>query len=137
MAEARQVILGSRKAIATIAVKDVERARKFYHDILGLEPVGSSRPGVLTLASADTLVLVYESVFAGSNKATAATWLIDADAEQGIESVVATLRDKGVRFEHYDFPGVVRDGDLHISGRLKNAWFKDPDGNILSIVSES
>ena len=52
------------------------------------------------------------------------------------EDVVAALRVKGVRFEHYDFPGGTREGDVHIFGKIRNAWFKDPDGNILSIVSE-
>jgi hypothetical protein len=45
------------------------------------------------------------------------------------------LKGKGVRFEHYDFPNTKRDGDVHVFGELKAAWFKDPDGNILSIVS--
>jgi catechol 2,3-dioxygenase-like lactoylglutathione lyase family enzyme len=137
MPEVQQAILGSRKAVATIAVKNMEVARKFYHEVLGLEPAASSEPGAQTFASADTLVLVYVSQFAATNQATAATWLIDAHAEEGIESVVAALRDKGVRFEHYDFPGGVREGDVHVMGRIKNAWFKDPDGNVLSIVSES
>jgi len=136
MAETRQAILGTRKAMATIAVKDVEVARKFYQEILGLEPTGPDEPGVVTLASANTLVLVYESQYAGTNKATAATWTIESDAEGGIEGVVAALREKGVSFEHYDFPGGTRQGDVHIFGRIRNAWFKDPDGNILSIVSQ-
>jgi hypothetical protein len=38
-------------------------------------------------------------------------------------------------FEHYDTPGVTRDGDIHVAGDMKVAWFKDPDGNILNITS--
>ena len=48
---------------------------------------------------------------------------------------IAGLQDKGVRFEHYDMPGMTRDGDIHRCGDRRVAWFKDPDGNILSLVS--
>ena len=46
-----------------------------------------------------------------------------------------SLAAKGVAFEHYDFPGVTRKGDVHVAGARKNAWFKDPDGNILALVN--
>ena len=45
------------------------------------------------------------------------------------------LAAKGVRFEHYDLPGLTRQGDLHVHGSFKGAWLKDPDGNILHILS--
>ena len=76
-------------------------------------------------------MLVYKSQYAGTNKATAATWTVD-----NINSAVQGLKAKGVVFEHYDFPGVKRDGDVHLTGRTKAAWFKDPDGNILSLVGQ-
>ncbi len=57
-------------------------------------------------------------------------------AEMLIEDVVAALRGKGVVFEHYDLPQTTRQGDVHVADKTKVAWFKDPDGNILSIVSE-
>lgn len=128
--------LGNTKAVATIAVKDIGAARNFYLGVLGLEPIGADQPGVLSLASGSAMVLVYESEYAGSNQATSATWILDRAAGEGIAAVVARLRDKGVRFEHYDFPGGKREGDVHVFGKIRNAWFKDPDGNILSIVSE-
>jgi hypothetical protein len=50
--------------------------------------------------------------------------------------VVEALRGKGVTFEHYDdLPGTTRDGDIHVMGDLKGAWFKDPDGNVLALIS--
>jgi hypothetical protein len=52
-----------------------------------------------------------------------------------IEQAVTDLKAKGVAFEHYDMPGVARKGDIHVAGHLKNAWLKDPDGNILALVS--
>ena len=65
-----------------------------------------------------------------TNKATAATWNVDNE----LENVVDTLKKKGVSFEHYDMPGVTRHGDLHETGNSRAAWFKDPDGNILALV---
>jgi hypothetical protein len=59
------------------------------------------------------------------------TWVVGED----IKSVVQQLKAKGITFEHYDMPGVTREGDVHIAGDMKVAWFKDPDGNILNIAS--
>jgi hypothetical protein len=81
--------------------------------------------------SGDSHVFVYPSEQAGTNKATAAGWGVGED----IESIVAGLQARGVNFETYDMPGVTREGALQIIGELKAAWFKDPDGNILSIVN--
>jgi hypothetical protein len=74
---------------------------------------------------------VYQSQFAGTNKATAVTWVI-AD---GVDDAVRTLKAKGVRFERYDLPETSHEGDIHVAGDLRIAWFKDPDGNIHSLVS--
>jgi len=52
-----------------------------------------------------------------------------------VEDVVRTLKSKGVKFEHYDLPETKREGDIHVAGDIKVAWFKDPDGNILSVVN--
>ena len=81
--------------------------------------------------SGSSTILVYQSRFAGTNKATAATWLV-GDA---LEAIVRALTTKGVVFEHYDLPETTRQGDVHVSGKTRVAWFKDPDGNILSIVN--
>jgi catechol 2,3-dioxygenase-like lactoylglutathione lyase family enzyme len=123
-------MLGDKDAIATIAVKKVDAARKFYEGTLGLKSVASQEPGVLTYKSGKANVLVYESQFAGTNKATAVSWAVD-----DLEAAVRDLKAKGVRFEHYDLPGVTRQGDVHGTGKTKAAWFKDPDGNILALVS--
>ena len=104
-------------------------ARKFYEGTLGLKRTPSSEPGVQEYQSGKADVLVYESQIAGTNKATAATWAV-----KDLEAVVRDLKAKGVRFEHYDFPGGTRTGDIHETGRTKAAWFKDPDGNILAVV---
>jgi hypothetical protein len=76
-------------------------------------------------------LFVYRSQFAGTNKATAATWIVGED----IERTVKALKAKGLTFEHYDMPQMKREGDIHVSGGTRAAWFKDPDGNIHGIVS--
>ncbi|HEX7977510.1 MAG TPA: hypothetical protein VF461_02850, partial [Gemmatimonadaceae bacterium] len=79
--------------------------------------------------SGGSTVMVYQSRFAGTNKATAATWEVG-----DVEREVGLLKEKGVAFEHYDMPDMARHGDIRVAGDLKAAWFKDPDGNILAIV---
>jgi catechol 2,3-dioxygenase-like lactoylglutathione lyase family enzyme len=124
-------VLGSTNAAATIAVKDIAVARRFYEDKLGLELSGTEGESVRSYRSGSSTILVYESRFAGTNKATAATWLV-GDA---LDAIVKALTAKGVAFEHYDLPNTTRQGDVHVSGKTRVAWFKDPDGNILSIVN--
>ena len=120
------------EAVATIAVKDIGVATTFYEQTLGLSRIPIGERGVQMFKSGNSRVLVYQSSYAGTNKATAATWRIEGDIKQ----VVAGLATKGVRFEHYDFPGTTREGDVHITGTVKAAWCKDPDGNVLALVSE-
>jgi hypothetical protein len=48
---------------------------------------------------------------------------------------VRELKTKGVAFEHYDMPDVIREGDIHVADNMKVAWFKDPDGNILNVIN--
>jgi catechol 2,3-dioxygenase-like lactoylglutathione lyase family enzyme len=125
------VVFGDTDAIATIAVKNVEAARKFYEGKLGLKPTATQEKGVAGYRSGNSNVLVYESQYAGTNKATAVTWAVE-----DLEGTIQDLKTKGVRFEHYDLPGTTRKGDVHGTGRTKAAWFKDPDGNVLALVSE-
>jgi predicted enzyme related to lactoylglutathione lyase len=122
--------LSDRDAVATIAVKNTNVAKKFYEGALGLEPAPTEEPSVLEYKSGNSKILVYESKYAGTNKATAATWMVD-----DVDGVVKDLKSKGVAFEHYDMPGMVLQGDVHVGGDRRVAWFKDPDGNILSVAS--
>jgi catechol 2,3-dioxygenase-like lactoylglutathione lyase family enzyme len=127
-------MLGDKTAVATIAVKDMDAAKKFYEGTLGLKPAEHQDEGGLLYKSGDSNVFVYQSQFAGTNQATTASWAVGDD----IEKVVEELKAKGVKFEQYDgIPGVKREGEIHIAGdgKLKAAWFKDPDGNILNLVN--
>jgi catechol 2,3-dioxygenase-like lactoylglutathione lyase family enzyme len=125
-------MLANKDAAATVAVKDIEAARRFYEDKLGLEPVQPENHGVIAYKSGGSSLVVYVSQFAGTNKATSVTWSVGGD----FDGIVQTLKSKGVTFEHYDgLPQVTRQGDVHRVGDLKLAWFKDPDDNIHHLIS--
>jgi len=123
-------MLGEHEAVATIAVRDTAAARKFYEGKLGLKAEDVRDEEVVTYASGRSRLFVYKSGFAGTNRATSATWTVD-----DVDGLARDLKSKGVPFERYDIPGMTHEGDVHVAGRMRVAWFKDPDGNILSIVS--
>lgn len=115
---------------ATIAVKDKAKGKQFYSEVLGLELV--SEDPILVYKCGGNTLFVYDSPTGGSGQASAATWSVAAD---DMEAVVKDLQDKGVEFERYDFGEGKPDGPIHGMGDSKAAWFKDPDGNVLALVS--
>ena len=125
------MIIADVDAQPTVAVKSLDRAKVFYGEVLGLKPVGSNQPTVQAYLAGRTVIIVYESQFAGTNQGTAITWPLGAGFDQAMQE----LQGKGVRFEHYDMAGITRTGDVHEAGGMKLAWFKDPDGNINHIGS--
>ncbi|HXU80760.1 MAG TPA: VOC family protein [Polyangia bacterium] len=124
-------MLGDKEAVATLAVKDLAAARKFYEGKLGLKPLDTQGEEAITYQSGSSKVIVYRSQYAATNKATAANWLVGKDMER----IVAALAERGVPFEHYDLPGMTRTGHIHAAGDFKAAWFKDPDGNIIALMN--
>ena len=94
-----------------------------------LEEVGEEPGEAVVYRTGDTTLCVYRSQFAGTNKGTAALWEVD-----DVQDTIDGLKKRGVKFEHYDdMPGLIREGDFYRAGDMAVAWFKDPDGNILSI----
>jgi len=124
-------MLGGKEAMATVAVRDLQAAKKFYEGTLGLRQTEAQEQEAVTYQAGSAKLLVYRSQFAGSNKATAVTWLLGGE----VEKVVKGLRSKGVTFEHYQMPGLTLRGDIHEGQGMQAAWFKDPDGNIHALVS--
>ncbi len=125
-------MLANADAIATVGVRDIAAARAFYGSVLGLQEgkAGDCTGGeVLSFRSGGSCIYVYRSDYAGSNQATAITW----DVGERIGEVVAALKEKGARFEHYAMEGMRLEGDIHVGSDMKVVWLKDPDGNILSI----
>jgi catechol 2,3-dioxygenase-like lactoylglutathione lyase family enzyme len=124
-------MLSDKDAVATVAVKNLESAKKFYENTLGLTKEMENEE-VIAFKTGRSRLFVYRSQYAGTNKATAATWV----AEE-VDDLVRTLKSRGVNFEHYDMPNMTRQGDIHVAGTMRAAWFKDPDGNVFSIVTPS
>jgi catechol 2,3-dioxygenase-like lactoylglutathione lyase family enzyme len=124
-------MLGSARPVATVAVSDIERAKRFYGETLGLKAKDERSDGIRYEAG-DSWFLVYPSQFAGTAKSTYMSFDVD-----DLEKEVAELRDRGVTFEEYDLPGLKTvNGIADIQG-VKGAWFKDPDGNILSVGEQT
>jgi catechol 2,3-dioxygenase-like lactoylglutathione lyase family enzyme len=123
--------VGTKDAAAALAVGNLRMARDFYENTLGLEPL-KELPGSVLYKSGNSIVLVYRSEYAGTNQATSATWTVGDD----FEAIVHDLNAKGVSFGHYgDVPDATSECDMHVVGELTGVWFKDPDGNILSLVN--
>ena len=124
-------MLGTKVAAATLGVKSLEVARKFYEGKVGLKLAVSPETGALSYQTGGAPLFIYESGYAGTNQATAVTWNVGAE----LDALIEGLKAKGVTFEHYDLPQVTRKGDVHTSGTRKVAWFKDPDGNIHALMN--
>jgi len=125
-------MLGDYTANPTIAVKDLEAARKFYEVLLEL-PVEYESEYVIGYRTQNGELQVYVSDFAGTNQATAVTWVVP-----DLDDLVGKLVRKGVVFEHYDTgAGMERSGEIHTMGGQRAAWFKDPAGNVHALISAS
>ena len=126
--------LGSSHALSVmLAAADIDRARAWYRDKLGFEPVQEFAGMVLDYASSDSSFNVYKTEFAGTAKNTVAVWRM-----RGIRDEVARLRARGVVFDEYDMgeDGKTVDGILSDDQGDLNAWFKDSEGNILSLAED-
>jgi len=133
MSYLEESMLGNYNAVATVSVRDLDRAKEFYAKKLGLEQIGAQgQEAVVYRTGGDTTLLVYRSRFAGHNNATAVTWNVDK-----IHDLVRDLKSKGVTFERYEIPDAKLEGDVYSFGDLHNAWFKDLDGNIHALVNRS
>ncbi len=123
-------MLADHPPIATVAVRDLARAKPFYQDKLGLKFVAEN-PQVLTFEAGGQMLFVYKSGFAGTNQATSITWRLD-----DVDAAAAHLKRRGVTFEDYgDMPQLTHEGDVYKGAGMTVCWFTDPDGNIISLVS--
>lgn len=112
----------------TLPVEDMERAKRFYSDRLGLELVRETDQWVSYRAGSGYLML-YPTSLAGGARHTLASWIVD-----DLERVVAELRERGIEFEEYDFPGLKTvNGIADLDGVERASWFKDSEGNVLAV----
>jgi catechol 2,3-dioxygenase-like lactoylglutathione lyase family enzyme len=118
-----KTLLGSRPSSAIVAVSDIDRARTFYTETLGLESEDGAEEAMLAVRTGPTQLLVYQSEFAGTNKANAVVW----DAGGEFDAIVDQLRARGVTFEEYPELGMEIADGVHRAEGFKGVWFKDPD----------
>ncbi|MFD9353395.1 VOC family protein [Streptomyces sp. NPDC060031] len=128
--------LARGRAASRLPAQDLERARRFYAEKLGLEPV-DERPGGLLYRCGGTEFAVFTSTGASPGTFTQMGWQVD-----DIEAVVSELKQRGVVFEDVDVPGLrTKDGIAEIEGNYpskgargeRGAWFRDSEGNLLGI----
>ena len=123
-------MLGDYSPVATLAVKDLATACKFYED-LGFGRSYEFEGGVFYTAGTGTF-FVYQSEFAGTNKATALSFQVPTEA---FDAEVEALRTAGVTFETFEAEGLTwQDGVATMGDEAARAvWFKDPDGNFINV----
>jgi catechol 2,3-dioxygenase-like lactoylglutathione lyase family enzyme len=119
---------------ALLAVSDLDRARRFYEQQLGLMPGEEAEEAVIYPCAEGTEINVYLSqANAGKSPATLAGWFVD-----DLDQTMAELASRGVVFEQYDQPGLVTDErGVFDAGGFRAAWSKDPDGNTLAFTEVS
>ena len=124
-------MLKHKTSSAIVAVSDLERARDFYGNTLGLEASGDDIDGVLGYQTGDTQLVVYRSEDVRPGTGNAVAWR----GGDNVEAIAETLRANGVTLETY--PELVMDIDrgVHRRDGFAAIWFKDPDGNILHVHS--
>ena len=125
-------MLADAQIMAIVPTTDLARAKAFYGETLGLVDANAPTPGpqVIYRCGGNTLLEVYERPTAGEAQHTLASWEVG-----DLRAVVDQLRGRGVRFEEYDLPEVKTEDGISATGDLREAWFRDPDGNILRIHS--
>lgn len=122
-------MLNDSKVTANVPATDLERARGFYADTLGLTPTDENPGGLLYTTAGGTTFFLYQTEYAGQAGHTIAQFHV-ADVDQEVRE----LRDRGVQFEHYDLPGITWEGDVAFSpGMGRAAWFRDSEGNVLCL----
>jgi predicted enzyme related to lactoylglutathione lyase len=105
--------------------------RRFYEEILGFTPKEELAGGIVYQFGGATACFLYPSENAGTSQASQAFWQVD-----DVEREVAALKDKGVKFEQYDVPGLDRASGIVTGGGARAAWFRDSEGNIMAIVQD-
>ncbi len=116
----------------TLPAADSARARAWYSEVMGLEPVEVDEFDGAWYETGGVRFLIYRSEFAGTNKATAASF-----TPTDFDAAMNRLRDKGVEFDEFDYDDFKTvDGVLTLPDGRRGAWFRDSEGNILNIISE-
>ena len=125
--------MSKARASAALPAADLGRAKKFYGEQLGLSEKQENADGVEYNCGAGTTVFVYPSAYAGTNQATALGFEVD-----DLDATMKDLESRGVTFEEYDLPGIKTvKGVVTMPDGSRGAWFKDTEGNILSLMKRA
>ncbi|HEX2052485.1 MAG TPA: VOC family protein [Actinomycetota bacterium] len=120
-------MLGDFDLVTTLPVADLDRARNFYEQILGFDPVSEDAAGI-RYRSGSSYFEIYPTLSGASAQHTLAAWPVD-----DLRREMAELRAKGVVFEEYDYPELKTDNGVAELPHEWSAWFKDSEGNILAV----
>jgi predicted enzyme related to lactoylglutathione lyase len=117
---------------AYIPAKDLDRARQFYEQKVGLKPAQEINGGVAYEFANGTACFLYPTPNAGTSQASQAFWQVD-----DVDALIVQLKARGVVFEDYDMPGERSPQGAITAGGAKAAWFKDSEGNILALIQDA
>ncbi|NUR58453.1 MAG: VOC family protein [Catenulispora sp.] len=123
-------MLNDQPISPTIPAADLDRAKRFYQDTLGLKVVEERDEGI-KFESGESVFFLYPTPYAGSAQHTQATWTVS-----DLDETMADLRGRGVEFEEYDLPGLKTVNGVAETETERGAWFKDTEGNILAVSQD-
>ncbi|WP_448003915.1 VOC family protein [Agromyces bauzanensis] len=116
-------------ATAVLPAADIDRARTWWHDVLGRDPVYEDTEGeALFYDIGGTMLMVYRSDYAGTAQNTAFNLVTE-----NLDRDMTALRTHGVMFHDYDLPGLKTVDGVAQMGEQRGAWFSDSEGNIIAI----
>ena len=122
-------MLESSVTYSVLPASDLRRATDWYRDKLELEPERTTEGGVLYGTGSASKIYVYETANAGAAQNTAMCWLVS-----DIEDTMSHLRERGVEFADYDFPGLKTENGIATDEMGRSCWFQDSEGNYLCLT---
>jgi predicted enzyme related to lactoylglutathione lyase len=122
-------MLESCVTYSVLPASDLRRATEWYRDKLELEPERTMDQAVLYGTGSEGKIFVYETGNAGTAQNTAMCWIVP-----DIEATMNHLRERGVAFEDYDFPGLHTENGIATDETGRSAWFRDSEGNYLCLT---
>ena len=122
-------MLSDATILSALPARDLERARRFYRDMLELEPTDETWQGLIYQGREGTGFLLFPSAGEPSGSHTQVTFLVN-----DLQTEVEDLKANGVVFEEYDLPDLKTVAGMATTRSLDAAWFKDSEGNLLNLV---
>jgi catechol 2,3-dioxygenase-like lactoylglutathione lyase family enzyme len=125
-------MLSDASFVTTLPVTDLERARRFYREMLGLHPLQERPQGLLYEGAGGGRFLLYQTSARPVSEHTQMSFVV-AD----LEAEVGDLKSEGVTFEEYDRPDLTMVGSIAYTRSAESAWFRDSEGNLIGITQST